>query len=286
MSTFVLLHGSWHAAWNWHRVIPLLEAAGHQAVALDLPAHGRDRTPARDVSLARCVDAVVSELDRLGEPAVLVAHSRNGMVISEVAERRPEQVAGLVYLAAYLVPDGRSMMDYALLDGGSLVARNVETVLPRRLLPALARWLRSPILRWLSARILPAPLQTHRLAPSVYREALYHDCPDEITALAEVLLEAEPNWPGFTPLRLTDARYGRVPRVYMECTLDRAVTLELQRRMIADSPCDRVVSLESSHSPFFSQPAVLVARLIESLDTFALAAGRGATPGDAHGPRV
>ena len=38
MSRFVLIPGAGGAGWYWHRVIPLLEAAGHQAVALDLPA--------------------------------------------------------------------------------------------------------------------------------------------------------------------------------------------------------------------------------------------------------
>ena len=38
MSRFVLIPGAGGAGWYWHRVIPLLEAAGHQGVALDLPA--------------------------------------------------------------------------------------------------------------------------------------------------------------------------------------------------------------------------------------------------------
>ena len=37
----VLLHGSWHGAWCWHKVVPLLQARGHQVHVPDLPAHGR-----------------------------------------------------------------------------------------------------------------------------------------------------------------------------------------------------------------------------------------------------
>jgi hypothetical protein len=107
------------------------------------------------------------------------------------------------------------------------------------------------------------------LRQAAYKQALYHDCPDEITALADALLEPEPNLPGFTPLRLSEARYGRVPKVYIECTQDRAVTLALQRRMQKDSPCDHVFMLEASHSPFFSCPRVLVAQMLECLRIFA-----------------
>ena len=37
----VLLHGSWHGAWCWHKVVPHLQAAGHGVHVPDLPAHGR-----------------------------------------------------------------------------------------------------------------------------------------------------------------------------------------------------------------------------------------------------
>ncbi len=49
MSTYVLIHGSWHGAWCWYKIIPLLAQAGHTAIVLDLPGHGRDWTAARDV---------------------------------------------------------------------------------------------------------------------------------------------------------------------------------------------------------------------------------------------
>ena len=269
MATFIFLHGSFHAAWNWHKVIPLLERAGHRTVALDLPGHGRDRTPASKVSLSCCVDAVLDCIDQQSENVVLVAHSRNGIVISQAAEQRPEHISGLVYLAAYLVPDGKSMMEYAMQDPASLVVQNVEMELDRKYLPMLVRWFRSEWLQRVSAAILPQSLQVHRLKRSAYREALYHDCQDEITELANVLLEAEPNWAGFSPLRLSRQRYGRVPKVYVECLQDRAVTPPLQRMMYSESRCDRVFRLDAGHSPFFSQPERLVAILIESLPVFA-----------------
>jgi hypothetical protein len=59
-----------------------------------------------------------------------------------------------------------------------------------------------------------------------------------------------------------------VPKIYLECLQDRAVTLQLQRRMQADTPCDRVMALASSHSPFFSQPEKLAAALGECLAYF------------------
>ena len=63
MSTYVMVHGSWHGAWCWYKVIPLLEQAGHTAIALDLPGHGRDWTAAGDISMQSYVDSVCKILD-------------------------------------------------------------------------------------------------------------------------------------------------------------------------------------------------------------------------------
>lgn len=269
MTTFIFIHGSFHAAWNWHKVIPLLESAGHRAVALDMPGHGLDSTSARGSSLEACVKKVLACIEAQPDRVVLVAHSRNGIVASQVAERCPQKVLGLVYLAAYLVPNGRSMMEYAVLDDQSLVVQNVTPQLSKGLVARVIGLFKHSFFRWLIPLILPRKNQSHTLDRAVFKEALYHDCPDEITQLANVVLEPEPNWAGFTPLRLSANNYGRLPKTYIECLQDRAVTLPLQRRMIADTACDRVFSLDTGHSPFFSQPAAFVDTLVQSLGVFA-----------------
>lgn len=247
---FVFLHGSFHAAWNWHMVLPLLQQSGHSGIALDLPAHGLDRTPSHRAGLQACVDVVLEKIHTLKEPVVLVAHSRNGIVISQAAEQCPEKIQGLIYIAAYLIPNGKCMMDYAIQDKESLVLQNV---LPRSGLSKmtqLIRLYRKSFWRATLPLILPRKLQVHRLRKEAYFEALYHDCPAHITELANTLLQDEPNWAGFTPLALTPSRYGQVPKVYVECLQDRAVTLPLQRAMQTDQPCNAVYSIDSGHSLF------------------------------------
>jgi hypothetical protein len=57
-----------------------------------------------------------------------------------------------------------------------------------------------------------------------FREALYQNCSDDDVAHANPLLAPEPSEPGNTPARTTDQNFGRVPRVYIELTQDRAVS--------------------------------------------------------------
>ncbi len=59
----------------------------------------------------------------------------------------------------------------------------------------------------------------------------------------------------------TQSRFGRVPRYYIECTQDQAIPIGLQRSFCEALPCERVVTLETDHSPFYSAPEELVEAL-------------------------
>jgi len=83
---------------------------------------------------------------------------------------------------------------------------------------------------------LPNKFRTHRLSQHIFQKALYQDCSPEIIELANVLLTPEPNLGGFEKLKLTKERFGRIQKVYIECSQDRAVTLFLQSKMQRDSP--------------------------------------------------
>src|SRR5258708_26771291 len=104
MSTYLLIHGAWHGAWCWRNVIPQLTWTGHTVIAPDLPGHGDDLTPLACVTLESYVQAVTNLLDALPleEQVILVGHSFGGIVISQVAEERPERIQCLVYLSALL----------------------------------------------------------------------------------------------------------------------------------------------------------------------------------------
>lgn len=234
-TTFLLVPGAWHGAWCWHKLIPLLEARGHRVLAPDLPATGADHSPARSVTLDLWAGCVAEILEREPDPVVLVGHSRGGIVISQAAERAPTRIRTLVYLAAYLLPSGATLADAARADAGSLIPANM---VPER------------------------NGVTCTLRPEVIREAFYGSCGEEDFEFARARLGAEPLKPLVTRLALSDERYGRVPRAYIETLRDRTISIEAQRAMRAGLPCAPVLTLDSDHSPFLSQPEALARMLI------------------------
>lgn len=236
MKTFILVHGSWHSAWNWHKVVPLLEKAGHKAIAVDLPGMGRDKTPIAEVRMKDTVDFLCRLIDQQEGKVILLGHSKNGIMISQAAEYRAAKIEKLIYLAAYLVPNGKTQREYSLLDTHG----------------------------WLKPYVTQHPeTGSHTLQAAIYEQGLYHDCEPYITELARYLLSHEPVESGITPLQLTEENFGSVPRIYIECTEDRAVTPFIQQKMYKEMPCEKVYQMNSSHSPFFSQPQKLVEILLE-----------------------
>jgi len=237
---FVLVHGAWHGAWCWATTARLLVARGHRVTTLDLPSHGADKTSPASVTLAHYAARVIAALDSIDGPVVLVGHSMGGIVISTVAEARPTKVEKLVYLAAFLLPSGASLLDVALQDTDSLTPAN------------------------LVVRPDEGVVDVNRDA---IRELFYAECEREVVDRARMLLKPNPFAPLATPLTLTDASYGRVRRFYVSCSRDRAITLATQRSMVTAMPCEAVRELNTDHSPFFSQPD----RLRDVLDQIAQA---------------
>jgi pimeloyl-ACP methyl ester carboxylesterase len=90
--SIVFCHGIWADGSCFNKVIPTLQADGHQVIAAQ---YGLD-------TLEGDVATVKRTLGRVSSPAILVGHSYGGSVIT--AAGTDDRVAGLVYIAA-LAPD-------------------------------------------------------------------------------------------------------------------------------------------------------------------------------------
>jgi pimeloyl-ACP methyl ester carboxylesterase len=90
--SIVFAHGLWADGSCFSKLIPTLQAEGHEVVAAQ---NGLD-------TLKGDVAAVTRALGRVRSPAILVGHSYGGTVIT--AAGTDDRVAGLVYIAA-LAPD-------------------------------------------------------------------------------------------------------------------------------------------------------------------------------------
>jgi pimeloyl-ACP methyl ester carboxylesterase len=97
--TFILIPGAGGTAWYWHRVVPLLQAAGHQAIPVDLPADDPE------AGLAEYASLVTHAADGLGN-VVLVAQSLGGFTAPVAAMKL--DLRALVFVNAMIPVPGET----------------------------------------------------------------------------------------------------------------------------------------------------------------------------------
>ncbi len=99
MSTYALIPGAGGAAWYWHRVVPLLRAAGHDALPVDLP--GDDQTASLPDYARLVTDAIGSR-----DGVILVAMSLGGFTAPLVAAKTP--LRALIFVNAMIPVPGET----------------------------------------------------------------------------------------------------------------------------------------------------------------------------------
>jgi pimeloyl-ACP methyl ester carboxylesterase len=102
MSIFALVHGAWHGAWCWERLVGPLRDRGHEVVVPELPSEDPE------LGLEDYAETIDEALGDAGD-VVVVPHSLGGLVGPVVAARRP--LKALVYLNALVPEPGLSFGD-------------------------------------------------------------------------------------------------------------------------------------------------------------------------------
>jgi pimeloyl-ACP methyl ester carboxylesterase len=239
-TTFVLVHGAWQGAWAWETIVPRLAAAGHHAIAVDLPGNGHDQTPPAAVDLDLYARHVAHIVDGIAGPIVLVGHSMGGTAVAQTCELRPARIALAIYLAAFLLPDGMSVLKF--------YERYLE-----------------PWMRGAQSRVTySGDGLLSSIDPASAIEVFYHQADRALAEAAARRLTPQPEGGRRSRMHLSSERFGQVPRVYIEAMQDRSVHLPLQRRMQTLTPCLAVYSLDTDHAPQMSAPQALTDLLLEA----------------------
>jgi pimeloyl-ACP methyl ester carboxylesterase len=224
VTTFALVHGSWHGAWCWELLTPKLQQEGHDVVAMDLPCDDGS------ASYETYADAVCAALVGCDDNVVLVGHSAAGPTVALVAARRP--VRHLVYLCACVPDIGRSLFDQWRDD-------------PDMLNPVYVKGLSEP----------DAQTRTIWVDLQLARTILCADCYEPIAKAALNRLRPQAQYPYTLPFPL--AEFPSVSCTSVVCTDDQFVGPDWSRRVARNRLGAELIELPGSHSPFLSRPSAL-----------------------------
>ncbi|MDH3317489.1 MAG: alpha/beta hydrolase [Gammaproteobacteria bacterium] len=236
MAQFVLVHGAWHGAWCWARVLPLLRAADHVAHAPTLTGVAdRAHLLSPDIRLNTHIDDVMKlikfeELDDV----VLVGHSYAGMVITGVANASLKQgspaLQQLVYLDAVAPHAGESWSSHqppetvAACIRAAVVHKGTKVLLPP---DAKVFGLEGADHEWVTRRMTPQPF------------ALYQDT-----------------------LSFDAGRLSALPRTFIDCTSPSLPTLAEIRSRVQQEKGWWFLELEMGHDAMVSAPGELADALL------------------------
>jgi pimeloyl-ACP methyl ester carboxylesterase len=241
MANFVLIHGAWHGAWCWSRVLPALVRAGHVAHAVTLTGVGeRAHLLHPNITLETHIADVMGliEAEELHD-VVLVVHSYAGMIGTAVADRMPTRLKHLVYVDAAIPTPGESWS-----------SRHASATRDARINAAKA----SPTYSF------PAP------DPSVFGLA------DADHAWVKRRMTPHPGEPYTHALNFDVQRVASVPRTFIDCTSPPLATIDSIRQRVRDPQFwdgawqhgARLVELKTGHSPMVSAPEDLLRILLQS----------------------
>ena len=222
MATYALVPGGGGDPWEWHRLVPELEARGHDALAVRLPAD--DETAGWSEYADSVIDAVGDRLD-----IIIVAQSMGGFTAPIVCTRRPVDL--LVLLNAMIPVPGETFNAWW---------SNTDSGAARRAYHA-------------SIGLVPADAEADAV---IY----YHDLPAELRAAARARAwQDQSSTPLDEPWPL--AAWPDTPTRVLACRHDRMFPFDFQRRVAHERLGLEVDEIDGGHMVAMSHPRELADRL-------------------------
>ncbi|MBC8240290.1 MAG: alpha/beta fold hydrolase [Alphaproteobacteria bacterium] len=231
MSHYILVHGAWEGSWSWDYTRPTLEKQGHTVTVIDLHGSSGGTQSVTNITLESYVETVVKAINSLDHSVILVGHSMAGAVISQVAERLPEKIEKPIYVAAFLLNSGDSVIEAMQRD---------------------------PDGEFLPELIFSKDQSSARATEQTWRSKAFHDVKEERILKALPLVDvAQATEPFIAKVMVSKEKFGSVPKVYIRTALDKMVSPKLQDEMLQNWSVDQVRILQSGHFPTLSMPETL-----------------------------
>jgi len=244
---FICTPGAWHTVECFGKVTRILEEKGFEVHGVNWPSIVRAPVFSTDDDIATIREAVSKEADG-GNDVIVICHSWSAAPVNSAvadlskAEREKQGKKGgvvkLVFLCAFVVPEGVSMMD--AVGGKPSALWNIQVHMPL------------PIIQSTNE----VTLQGDVVYPNDPIHHFYQDIPEpdqkywasKLTAISMSSIN----------LPTTGAAYKAIPSHYLICEDDNAIPSFAQEAMVkaaqeagADMKVDR---MKSGHSPFLSHP--------------------------------
>ena len=239
-SDLVFIHGAWASGWAWQKLLPHLNTEQVNCHVISLPdSSSFNASSESQATLEDYVSSILKQLSLIARPAWLIAHSGGGMIATAVAEARPRNILGIIYVAGMMLPSGRSfpeLCDYVMAQG-----TDASGISP----------------------YLEETLYGTQVSEAGVREVFLHDAEEHDIQAAIKNMVVQPNAARKASVYWSPERAGRVPTFYILAEDDRSLVKAVQQEMINRTPPQRVLTLPCGHFPQIVMPEALARYITE-----------------------
>jgi pimeloyl-ACP methyl ester carboxylesterase len=234
MRHLLFIHGAWHWSGCWDKVIQSGILGGCKSHALDNVGHGVNKSLS-----ANNFDEYIANLQDLLKQTegkvTIIAHSMGGSIASYIANKFPQKIKKIIYVAAFMCAQHKSPLDYIMAEQYALFMRK--------------KGLDNLIISDAKGQLIKLNLADHQgIIKLFYNQSNNID----IEFALKNLTEMNSGIP-FSHKHNYCNEFSSIKRVYVECINDNAIPITTQRKMQEHFPGAKIYSLETDHSPFFSQ---------------------------------
>ncbi len=239
MSTYVLVHGSWHGGWSWAPVSNQLSEQGHRVYTPTLAGHGPDVERA-GIRHQDCVTSLVRYIEERDlENVILVGHGWAGNMLCGAAPLLKNRLQRLIFWNAFVLNDGESLMEAVPLNYRELFQHSASQ----------------------------RPDRTIVLPYEVWRGAFMQDSGEDAAQLAYSLLSPEPI--GVFEDKLDQKAFFALdlPKSYINARQDIAMPpgeWAWYPRFGNRLGQHTYIEIDGSHEACFTQPGALANAIIEA----------------------
>ncbi|KAM0977107.1 hypothetical protein ACFX13_020267 [Malus domestica] len=246
---FILVHGEGFGAWCWYKTIALLEEAGLLPITFDLKGSGIDLADTNSVTtLEEYSKPLIDYLQNLpeDEKVILVGHSSGGACVSYAMEHFSQKISKAVFICATMVSDGQRPFDVFAAELGS-----AEQFMQGSKFLIHGNGKEKPPTGFM--------FEKEQMKGLYFNQSNAKD-----VALAMVSMRPIPLGPIMEKLSLTPENYGSSRRFFIQTLDDRALSPDVQEKLVSENPPEGVYKIKGSdHCPFFSKPQSLHKMLLE-----------------------
>jgi pimeloyl-ACP methyl ester carboxylesterase len=238
--TMVLVHGALLTSSSWAPVQSVLQNNGYNVVTVDTPGRVNDGVKPQEATLSAAVTKVCRVVNLQAKPVILVGHSQAGAIITEATEQCGKHIAGLIYVAAVVPKSGEKPFDMLSEQDN----KNFDLSAPLDEKTGLS---------------IPNP-------NGPVKSLFMGDATEADAKIAINAMVPESITLAYNALNYDEKNFQALPKYYIKTAQDLIIAPASQDTYINREKMNGVIILQTSHSPFVSQPRLLAEKLMEIND--------------------